>query len=424
MCLGCELFSGYSLPSWITDRVAWQCPVRELLLGYSLPSWMTDRAAWKYIQGVSYSQAIPCQVGWLTRLCEIATSSWVALGSFPANWLAKKSSWICDQFVGCSLDIPCQVGWLTRLRENLSSSWVVLRLFPAKSDDWQGCIKMCPESELLSGYSLPSRMTDTASREWVALRLLPAKLDDWRGCLKRIQGVSCPQAIPCQVGWLTRLSENVTRKWVALRLFSMTDKAAWKCVQRVSFSQPIQHRTTHNAMDMFSVGEPFVTYMDLLDSFNVISFSSSTIVCILAKFSRLSSTSCQTRHPHSEHSLVCNHLWCCSLLIFCFAAILLCAENSFWYKSRCSSFLDAFKQAVELYVEIGVEKNGENAVKALGDWPTATHEQEIYRSALTNIVLEHRLRASNRVLIAIRFWLLSFLQHAQTNQATQCNTRP
>jgi hypothetical protein len=85
------------------------------------------------------------------------------------------------------------------------------------------------------------------------------------------------------------------------------------------------------------------------------------------------------------------------------AAMLLCAENSFWYQSRCSSFLDAFKQAVELYMEIGVEKNGENAVKALGDWPYTTHEQEIYRSALTNILLEHRLRASNSVLIAICF---------------------
>lgn len=85
------------------------------------------------------------------------------------------------------------------------------------------------------------------------------------------------------------------------------------------------------------------------------------------------------------------------------AAMLLCAENSFWYQSRCSSFLDAFKQAVELYMEIGVEKNGENAVKVLGDWPYTTHEQEIYRSALTNILLEHRLRASNSVLIAICF---------------------
>ena len=49
-------------------------------------------------------------------------------------------------------------------------------------------------------------------------------------------------------------------------------------------------------------------------------------------------------------------------------------------------------------MEIGSEKNGENAVKVLGEWPAAAHEQEIYRSALTNILLEHRLRASNRVL--------------------------
>jgi len=74
-----------------------------------------------------------------------------------------------------------------------------------------------------------------------------------------------------------------------------------------------------------------------------------------------------------------------------FTPILLCAENSFWYKSQCSSFADAFKHALESYMEIGVEKNGENAAKVLGDWPVATREQKIYRSALTNILLEHRL---------------------------------
>jgi hypothetical protein len=83
------------------------------------------------------------------------------------------------------------------------------------------------------------------------------------------------------------------------------------------------------------------------------------------------------------------------------AAVLLCAESSFWYKS--CSFLDAFKQAVKSYMVIGVEKNGENVVKALGDWPVGTHEQEIYRSALTNILFEHRLRASDSVLITICF---------------------
>jgi len=74
-----------------------------------------------------------------------------------------------------------------------------------------------------------------------------------------------------------------------------------------------------------------------------------------------------------------------------YSAILLCTENTFWYKSQYSSFLDAFKQAFKLYMEMGVEKNGENAVKLLGDWPVTTPEQEIYRSMLTKILLEHRL---------------------------------
>ena len=93
-------------------------------------------------------------------------------------------------------------------------------------------------------------------------------------------------------------------------------------------------------------------------------------------------------------------------LIFHPAALLLCAENSFWYKSHYSSFHDAFEQAIKSYMVIGAEKNGENAVKALGDWPAGTHnKQEIsaLRLKLTNILLEHRLRVSNSVLITICF---------------------
>ena len=90
-------------------------------------------------------------------------------------------------------------------------------------------------------------------------------------------------------------------------------------------------------------------------------------------------------------------------LLFRPAAILLCAENSFWHKSRGISFLDTFKEALKLYMEIGAEKNGENAVKALGDWPVAPHEQEIFRSRLFRILLEHRLRESNSICITICF---------------------
>ena len=92
-------------------------------------------------------------------------------------------------------------------------------------------------------------------------------------------------------------------------------------------------------------------------------------------------------------------------LIFHPAALLLCAENSFWYKSHYSSFLDAFEHAVKSYMVIGAEKNGENAVKALGDWPVHAGRQEIsaLRFKLTNILLEHRLRVSNSVLITICF---------------------
>ena len=118
-----------------------------------------------------------------------------------------------------------------------------------------------------------------------------------------------------------------------------------------------------------------------------------------------SSTSRQCGNPRSSQLLVCsfllylwNHLF---FLIWHPAALLLCAENSFWYQSQYKSFLDAFKQAFKSYMTIGLEKNGGNAVKSLGDWPATTnYKKEIYLSALTKVLLEYRLRASNSVLIA------------------------
>jgi len=90
-------------------------------------------------------------------------------------------------------------------------------------------------------------------------------------------------------------------------------------------------------------------------------------------------------------------IWC--HLICGLVALLLCAENSFWYKSKCSSFLDAFQQAVASYMRIGPGKSAENVVEVLGDWPVTEHGQMKYRSALTKILLEHRLRASNSDLM-------------------------
>lgn len=109
--------------------------------------------------------------------------------------------------------------------EQVSRLWVALRLlFPAMLDDWQGCVKMHPVSESLSGYSLPN-------------------FDYWQGCMKQlVRSHSQLQAIPCQVGWLTRLhemhpgSESLSGySWPSW----MTEKAVWKCIQRVSYSQAI-----------------------------------------------------------------------------------------------------------------------------------------------------------------------------------------
>ena len=93
-------------------------------------------------------------------------------------------------------------------------------------------------------------------------------------------------------------------------------------------------------------------------------------------------------------------------------ACLLCAENSFWYKSRCSSFGQAFEQAVKLYMEIGPERRGENKLKILGNWPASEDKWREYQSSMIRILLEHRLRMSNSVFPHSVFNLL-LLQHTR-----------
>ena len=164
------------------------------------------------------------------------------------------------------------------------------------------CIQLVSHSQAIP---CPTLIIDKAA--WNSLwgvtlscKLFPAKLGDWQGCMKCIQEVSHSQAIPDQVGWLKRLCENASSEWIALRLFLpswMINKAVWKHIHLMSCSQP-------------------------------------------------QAIPCQVR----------------------------------WLTRMC-----------------------ENASGKWGAWPVTTHEQEIYRSMLAKILLEHCLHASNSILITICF---------------------
>jgi hypothetical protein len=69
-----------------------------------------------------------------------------------------------------------------------------------------------------------------------------------------------------------------------------------------------------------------------------------------------------------------------------FAALVICLENSFWYHSASVSFIDAFRQAFEIYTEIAMQKV-EIALKELGDWSEST----AFKSALSETLLNNRL---------------------------------
>jgi hypothetical protein len=80
-------------------------------------------------------------------------------------------------------------------------------------------------------------------------------------------------------------------------------------------------------------------------------------------------------HPHHSPFIFWHH-----------AALVICLENSFWYHSASVSFIDAFRQAFEIYTEIAMQKV-EIALKELGDWSEST----AFKSALSETLLNNRL---------------------------------
>ena len=138
---------------------------------------------------------------------------------------------------------------------------------------------------------------------------------------------------------------------------------------------------------------------------------------MLCWFWRPSSTLTSGRNPRPWQSLVCllpSHLSFYSSLFFNWhlQAFLLCAENSFWYKSRCGSFCEAFELAVKSFVTIGPGRRGEDKLKILGNWPASEDKWKEYQSSLIRILLEHRLRMFNNTFLSFVSNLL-LLQHAR-----------
>ena len=119
---------------------------------------------------------------------------------------------------GCESLIIIGSRW--SLLNKVSRLWVALRLlFPAMLDDWQGCVKMHPVSESLSGYSWPSWMTEKAVWKCIqrvsCSQAIPAKLDDQQGCVK----AHSPYELISAAGY--SLPSQVV------------DKDVWKCIQEV-----------------------------------------------------------------------------------------------------------------------------------------------------------------------------------------------
>jgi len=70
-----------------------------------------------------------------------------------------------------------------------------------------------------------------------------------------------------------------------------------------------------------------------------------------------------------------------------FAALLICLENSFWYKSASMSFIDTFHKAFGSYEETSTQKEVEIDLKELGDW---SGKRE-FKTAVTEVLFNHRL---------------------------------
>ena len=76
-------------------------------------------------------------------------------------------------------------------------------------------------------------------------------------------------------------------------------------------------------------------------------------------------------------------------------ALLICLENSFWYQSTTSSFIDAFGKAFGLYKETGTQERLEIALKELGDWSS----KEIFKAAFSELLLKHHLCVLNFFIV-------------------------
>ena len=410
-----------SLPfvrNWMTDEATWK---RVQRVSCSLPfmrNWMTDEATWKSVQRVSCSLLF--MRNWMTNEVTWKNVQQVSRSlAFVRNRMTDEATWKSVQLVGCSL--PFVRNWMTdeatwkRIQgvssslpsvENASRLWVALCL----SCEIECLTKMCLGCELLSAFH--------------------AELDDWRGNLKMRQVVSCSppfvrnwmtdettwksvQLVSCSLpfmrNWMS--DENVSRLWVTLcpvyEIRWLTKQP--EHIQQVSCSLRFKNWMTHKLSCKFLqlVCVPLFLSLKAQCAPNFIfPFLSSWItrksqhswwqylMSVSLLFYLQLRKLIEIRNPLWPSSLVCLvsflHLtfFTTHPLFLHYVAILIFLENYFWHQSPSVSFIEAFRKAFAMYKETGTQHKVEVALKVLDD----SSGEKAFKSALLQILLEHRLR--------------------------------
>ena len=91
--------------------------------------------------------------------------------------------------------------------------------------------------------------------------------------------------------------------------------------------------------------------------------------------------------------LVITYLCHSSFIFWHHAALLICLENSFWYQSTLSSFMDAFGKAFGFYKESGTQERVEIALKEVAN----CSEEKPFKAALSELLLKHHLCVLNYI---------------------------
>jgi len=68
------------------------------------------------------------------------------------------------------------------------------------------------------------------------------------------------------------------------------------------------------------------------------------------------------------------------------SAVLICAENSFWYQADRESFVATFRRSYQTYYETGTNEKVEVVLRDINELRTRTSKEKLFE-----IILDHRL---------------------------------